>query len=145
MGIKRISIILLQIGLGGLFLYAGITKILDPNWTAKGYIEDAKTLNGLYTFFASPGILPIVDFLNAWGLTLIGVALLTGLFVRWASVAGILVMLLYYFPILAFPHVGDHGGYIVDEHIIYAVAFLILIGFQKGFGYSILRLIQKGE
>lgn len=144
MNIKRISIILLQISLGWLFLYAGITKILDPNWTAKGYIEGAKTLNGLYNFFASPGILPIVDFLNAWGLTLIGIALLTGLFVRWASIAGILIMLLYYFPILAFPKVGDHG-YIVDEHIIYAVAFLILIGFQKGFGYSIMKIIKKGE
>ena len=140
---KKISVVLLQIGLGWLLFYSGITKILDPSWTSKGYIENAKTFSGLYDFFASPSILPIVDLLNEWGLTIIGIALLTGLFIRWASIAGILIMLLYYFPILEFPHVGH--GYIVDEHIIYSIAFLVLIKFHKGFGYGIGKLIQRGE
>jgi thiosulfate dehydrogenase [quinone] large subunit len=121
----KTAILLLRLGLGWLFLYAGLTKIFDPKWTSAGYLKGAKTLPGLYAWFAAPGNIGWVDFLNEWGLALIGISLILGIAIRWSSLAGIALMLLYYLPVLDFPRVGEHS-YIVDEHVIYALAFLLL-------------------
>lgn len=117
--------------MGWLFFYAGITKVLNPNWTAAGYLNNAKTFEGFYHWLASPGILPVTNFLNEWGLTLVGAALILGLFVRLASVFGAAMMILFYFPILVFPKVGANA-FIIDEHIIYALVFLFLGAMRAG-------------
>lgn len=128
---QKISLLLLRILLGWLFFYAGITKVLNPAWSAAGYIANAKTFAGFYQWLASPGILPLTNFLNEWGLTLIGVSLILGVAVRLSSILGALLMLLYYFPILSFPYPDPHS-YIVDEHIIYATALLVLAAQRAG-------------
>lgn len=129
--LQKYSLFFLRISLGWLFFYAGITKVLNPAWSAAGYLKGAKTFAWFYQWLLAPSVLPVIDFLNEWGLTLIGVSLILGVFVRWSSYAGVLIMALYYFPILAFPVVGEHS-YIVDEHIIYILAFLLLAGFDAG-------------
>ena len=88
---KRIILFLTRLSMGWLMFYAGITKVLDPEWTAKGYIESAKTFPSFYNWLLSDNILPIVDLLNQWGLTLIGVSLILGLFVRWSSLFGAII------------------------------------------------------
>ena len=72
-----------------------------------------------------------INFLNEWGLTLIGAALILGIFVRFASFCGMVMMILYYFPILSFPYIAPHS-YIVDEHVIYALVFLLLAALKAG-------------
>lgn len=129
--LQKYSLFLLRISLGWLFFYAGITKILNPEWSAAGYLKGAKTFAWFYQWLLTPSVLPVINFLNEWGLLLIGVSLILGVFVRWGSYAGVLMMALYYFLILAFPVVGEHS-YIVDEHIIYILAFLALAGFDAG-------------
>ncbi len=129
--IQNFSLFLLRFLLGWLFFYAGITKILNPAWSAAGYLKGAKTFAGLYNFFLSPGMLPITNFLNEWGLTLIGAALMLGIFARLASAGGILLMALYYFPILEFPYPNAHS-FLVDEHVIYAAALLVLLALHAG-------------
>lgn len=138
---SKISILALRISLGWLFFYAGITKVMDPEWTAAGYLKGAKTFSGLFQWFASSSNIGWVNFLNEWGLTLIGAALILGIFVRWASFAGIVLMVLYYLPILNFPNVGH--GYIVDEHIIYIFVFLLLIAAKAGQYIGIDGFISK--
>ena len=125
------ALFLARISLGWLFFYAGITKILDPNWSAQGFLGSAKTFPDLYAWFASPANINWVNFLNEWGLTLIGVALILGVFTKWASIAGILMMLLYYFPGLDFPYI-DHG-FIVDQHIIYIFLFALIASTKQTF------------
>lgn len=122
---------LLRLTLGWLFLYAGITKILDPAWSAAGYLGNAQTFSTLFAWFALPSNIGWVNLVNEWGLTLIGAALILGIFVRWASVAGIALMVLYWLPVLSFPYAGEHS-YIVDEHIIYALTLLALMVFHAG-------------
>lgn len=122
---EKITLFLLRVAMGWLMLYAGITKILNPNWSAEGYLKGAKTFAGLYAWFISPSILPIINFTNEWGLTLLGVSLMLGVFVRLSSSLGAVLMLLYYFPILDFPYPNAHS-YIVDEHLIY---FFVLLYF----------------
>ncbi len=122
---RFLALTLLRLSLGWLFFYAGITKVINPAWSAAGYLNTAKTFPELYHWFASPGILPVTNFLNEWGLTLVGISLLLGVFVRWGAYAGALLMILYYFPILQFPY-PSASAFIVDQHIIFIAIFLYL-------------------
>ena len=112
--------------------YAGITKILNPQgFSAAFYLKDAKTFHGFYQAMLQPDILPFINFVNEWGLTLLGVSLILGVFVRISAPLGAVLMLLYYFPILNGLYPNAHA-LIVDEHIIYAVALLILAAYNAG-------------
>jgi thiosulfate dehydrogenase [quinone] large subunit len=126
----KVLIFLSRVGMGVLFFYAGITKVLDPAWSAEGYLKGAKSFNGFYTWLASPGLLPITNFVNEWGLTLLGLALVLGIGIRYVAPLGALLMLLYYFPVLDFPYL-EHA-FIVDEHIIYALMLLLLWKLDAG-------------
>lgn len=126
---QRSMLFLLRIGAGWFLFYAGITKVLDPSWTAAGYLSTAKTFPEFYSFLASPGVIDIVNPLNAWGLTLLGAALILGVLVRYAAPLAAILMLLYWFVVLDFPYPNSHA-YIIDEHIIYALAFLVLGAFH---------------
>lgn len=125
------ALFLLRIALGWLFFYAGITKVLNPEWSAAGYLKGAKTFIGFYHQFMQPDVLPVVNFLNEWGLLALGIALLLGIFVRLASILGVALMLLYYFPVLTFPYIG-RNAFLVDEHIVYALALLVLAACRAG-------------
>ena len=125
------AIFALRLALGWLFTYAGLTKIADSSWSAAGYLNNAGTFQGLFAWFASPSNIGWVNFINEWGLLIIGISLLIGLWVRWTSIAGIVLMALYYFPVLNFPMAGEHS-FIVDEHIIYVLSFWIFIVSDAG-------------
>ena len=127
---KNITIFALRLSMGWLLFYAGITKVLNPDWTSAGYLKGAQTFSEMYLFLASPGVVQFVDFANQWGLILIGISLIVGAFVRYSSIFGAILMLLYYFPVLEFPMVGH--GFIVDEHIIYIFALLLLASMNAG-------------
>ena len=128
---QKISLFLLRVSLGWMFFWAGITKVLDPTWSAAGYLKGAKTFVGFYQWLLSPGILPVVNFINEWGLTFLGVSLILGIFVRLSSSLGAVLMLLYYLPVLDFPYPNPFS-YIVDEHIIYVFALLALASLRAG-------------
>lgn len=121
----------LRLSLGWLMFYAGITKVMDPTWSAAGYLKGAKTFPELFQWFLQPGVLPIINLVNEWGLTLLGVSLILGVFVRLSTLLGAILMLLYYFPAIQFPYVPPHS-YLVDEHIIYALALLLLGALEAG-------------
>lgn len=128
---QKFSIFILRVALGFLMFYAGITKVTDSGWSAAGYIKGAKSLTPLYNFLLSPSVLPVVNFLNEWGLTLLGISLIFGIFVRLSSILGIALMILYYLAIFKFPYVGEHS-YLVDEHIIYSLVLILLFAFNAG-------------
>src|SRR3990167_4561730 len=128
---QKISLFFLRISMGWMFFWAGITKVLDPAWSAAGYLRGAKTFTSFYLWLTTPSLLPLTNFVNEWGLTLLGAALILGLFVRLSSVLGAALMLLYYLPILQFPYPNAHS-YIVDEHIVYALALLYFAAVGAG-------------
>lgn len=119
---QKISLFVLRLAVGWMFFYAGITKVINPAWSAEGYLKGAKLLPGFYNWLLRPDILPCINFVNEWGLTLLGVSLIIGLGVRLSSILGALLMLLYYIP-QGFPYPNPHS-YIVDEHIIYIAVLL---------------------
>lgn len=133
---QKLFLFLTRISLGWMFFYAGITKILDPTWSAEGYLKGAKTFSVFYQWLLQPQILPITNLVNEWGLALLGVSLILGVFVRLSSVLGAVLMVLYYLPILNFPYPNPHS-YIIDEHIIYASTLLFLAALRAGRVYGL--------
>lgn len=123
----------LRIVVGWHFMYEGIAKLMIPGWTAKSYLMGSKWIFAgiLNSLASSPQMMNVVDFLNIWGLILIGLSLFTGLFVRWSSVAGA-VLLLFYF--VAYPPIPGYtlgniseGSYLIVNKVL--VEFFILIVF----------------
>lgn len=129
--LQNISLFLLRVALGWMFFYTGITKVINPTWSAAGYLGAAKTFPFFYQWLSSPALLPVTNFINAWGLTLLGISLLLGIGVRLSSALGAVLMLLYYLPVLDFPY-PNPNSFIVDQHIIYIAALLVLGAFRAG-------------
>jgi len=130
-GFSKLALFLLRVGTGWMMFYAGYTKLIDPTWSAASYLTGAKTFPELFNWFLQPSILPAVNLVNEWGLTLLGVSLILGVFVRFASILGAVMMMLYYLPLLQFPYPNAHA-YIVDEHIIYALVLLFFAAIRAG-------------
>lgn len=128
---QKFSLTILRLSIGWLFLYSGFTKVGDSAWSSAGYLNSAKVLTDFYHWLASPGLLPLTNFMNEWGQLLLGISLILGFGVRLSGILGALLMLLYYLPILNFPYPNAHS-YLVDEHIIYAAALLLLSAIRAG-------------
>lgn len=119
--------LILRLVFGFLFFFAGWSKLTAEGWTASGFLQNAT--GPFASWFQSLAGNGVVDFLNMWGLTLIGVALILGLLVRTASFFGIVLMGLYYFA----DFVGNTAHGFIDEHIIYIIVLILfLVG---GFGH----------
>jgi len=136
-----ISAVFLRLLLGWFMFFAGIEKVLDPSWTASGFLAGAKTFPAFYAWFALPVNAWWVDPLNAWGITLVGVALLIGIGKHIAPWAGAALMILYYFPHNAFPAVPH--GFIVEEHIIYAAAFILISFMPEAWAFSVRDILRN--
>ena len=114
-----IGLTVLRVALGVVFLVAGVSKLGD--WSAAGYLQGST--GPLADWFVSLAGNPLVDFLNVWGLILIGSALLLGLLVRPASFFAAIMMFLYYFS--QFEQNTEHG--LIDDHIIYLLIFVLFL------------------
>ena len=93
-----IAITVLRVFVGWHFLYEGLTKLTSPSWSAAGYLKQARgPLAELFRWLATqPDLLANADLVTMWGLTLVGLFLILGLFTRLASLAGIGFILLFY-------------------------------------------------
>ncbi len=75
---------LLRIVIGWHFLYEGLVKLMNPAWTARPFLEGSRWIFGdLFRWMASGNTgMWIIDTVNAYGLALIGLALMLGIFTR---------------------------------------------------------------
>jgi thiosulfate dehydrogenase [quinone] large subunit len=144
------ALLILRVVIGWHFLYEGITKLLNPNWTSVGYLMDSKGfLSGFYhSLAASPKLLPVIDALNEWGLVLIGVALIMGLLTRWAIYGGMLLLAMYYFshpPFIGLTYaLPSEGSYLfIDKVVIEFFAMWVLSLFPTGKIIGFDRLLVK--
>ena len=136
-----LSSVALRLLLGWFMFFAGIEKVLDPAWTAQGFLLNAKTFPALYAWLGASANSWWIDPLNAWAITLIGVALVLGIGIRAASWGGVLLMILYYFPQYVFPAVPH--GFIVDSHIIYAAAFILVSLLPEAHRFALAEPLKK--
>lgn len=137
----KVASTVLRLLLGWFMLIDGAQILMTPNWTAAGFLNNALTFHSFYAWFALPINSWWVDPLNSWGITLVGVALLLGVYVRPAAWAGAALMILYYFPHYSFPTVPH--GFIVEEHIIDAAAFVFIAVFPPAQSFGIAPILRK--
>lgn len=128
---SQIAIFILRFLMGWIFLYSGASKILSGTWSAAGYLKTAKTFPGFFAWFASPENIGWVTLLNEWGMLLIGISLVLGVMVRWSSIAGLILVVLYYLPAFKFPYASEHYLF-VDDHVIYFFLFVFFIVVEAG-------------
>lgn len=136
------ALLFLRIAIGWHFLYEGLSKLFDPDWSAAGYLASSRwILSGLFHWISeSPAVLEWVDFLNTWGLIVIGSGLMLGLCTRAAGFAGAALLLLYYLahpPLLGIEAgAAAEGSYLVVNKNIVEMAALLLLAIvpQSGFG-----------
>jgi len=139
-----------RIVIGWHFLYEGLSKIITAGWSSAPYLAGSKwILAPVFTTLAnSPSAVSVIDFINIWGMILVGLGLMTGLFTRWASLGGAL-MLFFYF--VAYPPIPGYmfgvpveGSYLwVNRNLIELFALSIFIFISPASHFSLDRLIGR--
>ncbi len=147
---ELIVLVALRVAIGWHFMYEGVSKLLQGNWTAYAFLMDSRGwFSGLFRSLAgSPTALAITDQLNMWGLTLIGFALITGTFTKFAK-AGAVVLLLFYFaaqpPLMMAEYLlPAEGTYLwVNKNLIEMLAVAVLFVFPTAHIIGVDRLLKK--
>jgi uncharacterized membrane protein YphA (DoxX/SURF4 family) len=141
-------LVLLRMGIGWHLLYEGLVKLLNPAWTSAPFLAESRwLLSGTFHWMAAhPAVLSVVDFLNVWGLVLIGLALILGAFSRLAAVSGIVLLSLYYVaspPLVGLPTNGTaEGSYlIVNKNLVEILALLVVAAFPIGGFFGLERAL----
>ncbi|MBX7256807.1 MAG: DoxX family protein [Candidatus Hydrogenedentes bacterium] len=144
-----LMVTLLRVLIGWHFLYEGVVKLAAEKWSAGSYLASSRGfLSGFYHWLASdPTILRVTDLMNMWGLTLIGVALILGLFTRTASLFGALLLGFYYmaYPPFAGLDFGapSEGHYLlVNKTLVEMVALLALASIRPGIQLGLDRIVR---
>jgi uncharacterized membrane protein YphA (DoxX/SURF4 family) len=130
---RDLPLALLRIAIGWHFLYEGWSKLLQPGWTSSGYLKGSTgPLGVLFGRLASHHTLVrITDQLNVWGLVLIGLGLMLGLFIRPLALSGVALLSLYYlaYPPLFAPFLQGvrEGNYLVVNKNLVELAALAVV------------------
>ncbi|NDV68355.1 DoxX family protein [Dysgonomonas sp. 25] len=143
-------LVALRVLIGWHFLYEGLVKILSPGWSAYPYLMDSKGfMSGVFESIAmNPDLLTVTNYANMYGLAIIGLALIIGCFSRYASIAAIVFLAMYYLshpPFIGADYMmPNEGSYLwVDKNLIEMVAVIVLICFPTSHIIGVDRLIFK--
>ncbi len=130
---------LLRVLIGWHLLYEGLAKLWIKDWSAGPYLMDSAGWFGgiFHAMAANPDVLAIIDVVNIWALIVIGLALMLGLFSRWALIAGIVLISLYYLSHVPFINAqyaapGEGNYLFVDKTLIEIVAMFVLLTIPAG-------------
>ena len=92
------GLVFLRVIVGWHILYEGVAKLVNPYWSSAAFLLDSKWIfSGIAKAIVSnPALLTISDYVNVWGLTIIGFCLMLGVFSRYACIGGMVLISLYY-------------------------------------------------
>jgi len=142
--------LVLRVIIGWHFMYEGLVKFTNPNWSSVGFLLDSQGwFKGMFeSMAANPNVLAVVDFMNIWGLIAIGLGLILGLFTRVATWSGIVLLAMYYLshpPFVGLKYgMPMEGSYLViNKILIEMVALITLLFVPTGKYIGIDRLICK--
>ena len=154
-GQQRLAAIL-RVAVGSIFLAAGVQKafLSEEAFSSVGFLKFGTAgtpilgapvegvvynpTQGLWVAMAgNADLISIVNWMVVFGQLAIGVALILGLATRFASIAGTLMMLFFFFAAWEF----EHG--IVNQHLTYALVtgFLGYIGAGRYYGLD--AIVEK--
>lgn len=140
---QLVFLLLLRFVIGWHVLYEGISKVMNPQWTSVNYLQDSQgVLLGFSNWILSnSSILSLVDLFNMWGLVIIGLCLILGLFFKPAAIVGSFLIFIYYLsapPLVGYEYSLPSFGsnLIINMTLIEAIAIFVLALFptSKVFG-----------
>jgi thiosulfate dehydrogenase [quinone] large subunit len=147
--VQLATVVALRIFIGWHFLYEGLSKLTADGWSAKGFLLQSRgPFAEIFRWMAAdPERLNIVNQLNMWGLTLIGLGLILGCFTRLASLSGMLVILLFYLcnpPFVGyFYSIPTEGSYlIVNKNLVELAGLAVVFVTGSGFVVGLDRIIH---
>ena len=147
--VQLTALVALRFAIGWHFFYEGVSKLVNPYWTAAGYLESSQGfMSELFMDLASnPGTLAFIDQLNMWGLILVGLGLMLGGLTRTATVFGIIMLLLYYLATPPWPGlvytIPAEGAYmIINKTLIELCALFVTLLFPTGHIIGLDRLLR---
>ena len=133
------ALVIVRVLIGWHFLNEGLVKLVDPNWSAASFLRTAK---GPFAYIfksmaSNTVILDVINFVNQWGLILVGISLILGLLSRWACIGGMALLTMYYlsnppFIGLDIPGLAEGSYLIVNKNLIELFTLLILFFFPTG-------------
>ena len=143
-------LVILRIAIGWHFLYEGMVKLLNPNWSSVGFLLDSNGLlkSFFYSLASDPSLVYFIDMINIWGLILIGLGLILGFLARPACIFGIILLSMYYLSHPPFPGlryaVPNEGSYlIINKTLIELLALVVLFVFPNSRFIGVDRFIFK--
>ena len=153
--LQTATIVVLRVIVGWHFLYEGVAKLTKPSWSAAGFLLQSRGpfADVFHWMAADPERLAVINQLNMWGLTAIGLGLVLGCFTRLASGAGILIILLFYLCNPPFPgyfySIPMEGSYVVVNKNLVELAALVVVlvtgsGRASGLDRIIHGLLRRG-
>lgn len=144
---QQIALVALRTLVGWHFLYEGYSKLILPAWSrdgaplgrfsSAGYLRSASgPAADLFRGLADASWLPWVDLLVAWGLFLVGLGLMLGLFTQLACGGALALLALFYLswlPTRGVHEPGAEGSYLfVNKNLIEAAAVGVVLAFRTG-------------
>ena len=148
------SLVIMRVVMGWTLFQGGVTKLVtyldanpENNWTAAGFLANAipegNPLMGMWGAMAGS---PLIDMLVMWGLTLTGLGLLLGALVRWNAFWGAVMMMFFWAASLQGGLAAGlplAHGWVVDDHLVYAVLLFGLGAFGSGRILGLDKIIEK--
>ena len=144
------TITVLRILVGWHFLYEGIVKIYNPDWTAYGYLATAQgPFKPFFNLMMGEAILPWINILNMAALTIVGITLILGIYERLGAIIGIGLLTFYYLAQPSFPglaQVNVEGNYwFVNKNLIELVVCVLLFQLPTGHYFGLANLKKQSK
>jgi thiosulfate dehydrogenase [quinone] large subunit len=144
-----IAITALRVVVGWHFLYEGIAKLTASSWSAAGYMRASRgPFAAFFKWIASnPQMLDNANLITMYGLTIVGVLLILGLFTRVAAVAGIGLIVLFYLcnpPFIGYFYtIPTEGSYlIVNKNLVELCALAVILLTRSGLFAGLDRILH---
>jgi thiosulfate dehydrogenase (quinone) large subunit len=144
------ALVVLRFLIGWHILYEGFSKLLIPNWSSFGFLQESKWILAGFAkwILAHSTALSVVDIMNTWGLIAIGLGLIFGLCTKLASLSGAVLLLIYYStnpPLIGLEYsVPTEGNYlVVSKTLIESVALVVLAIFPTSSIFGLDMFVER--
>ncbi|MEM9143824.1 MAG: DoxX family protein [Bacteroidota bacterium] len=144
----RNGLVVLRLFIGWHFLYEGVIKLYNPEWTSMGYLASAQgPLKPLFGTLAQDPWIGIADWMNIMALIFVGITLILGIVEKWGALVGMFLLALYYMAHPSLPWVAQlkvEGSYwFINKNLIEGMACFILYQMPTGQFFGLAGLLGK--
>ncbi len=146
----RNSLVILRMLIGWHFLYEGIIKLYNPEWTSYGYLASAQgPLKQVFLAMTDPSVIIWVDALNVAALIIVGLTFTLGFFEKKGAIVAIGLLAMYYLahpPFPWLPELNTEGNYwFVNKNLIELAACLVIYNLPTGDYFGLNRMFTKNR